>query len=179
MVVASFRVSAPGSVTLHGFSGVTGLAACLEFAGQGCSPGAVAFNPIFWTISAADLAHHADYDIKVSANLGRGGLSFGWNGPHRVTISNLPMPGGCTAATGYSTGCGVRFRFTSAAGSLTVAAGGDLHLKVRDKATGTVACDVHFAGSATCPLSVGGDWTGYLYPQTSAPGSVTMTVSWP
>ena len=78
--------------------------------------------------SAADLAHHADYDIKVSANLGRGGLSFGWNGPHRVTISNLPMPGGCTAATGYSTGCGVRFRFTSAAGSLTVAAGGDLHL---------------------------------------------------
>lgn len=165
---------------MHAFSGVTGLAACLEFAGQGCSPSAVPFDPIFWTITADDLAHHADYDIRLSANLGGGGLSFGWNGPHSITVANLPMPGPCTAMTGYTTGCGVRFRVTSGAGALTVAAGpGSLHLKVVDKATGVVACDVHFVGSVTCSVPVSGQWTGYLYPETSAPGSTTMTANWP
>jgi hypothetical protein len=176
-LTARFRVTAPGSVTLHGFGSIGGLVACLGTAARGCGPGGLP-NPAFWTITADDLAHQTDY-VVVANVPGGGALDIGWNGSHGITITNLPIGGGCSSSTGYQAGCGVRFR-VSASGSMTVNAATNLHLKVRDKASGTIAYDHALsAGSASFPLGAG-SWTGYLYHEAAGPPSGTnLVVIWP
>jgi hypothetical protein len=190
-LVARFDVASPGSVSLHAFPvgassyDTSSLRACLEFAGQAaCNP--VPFpNPAYWTVSANDLAHHTGYQLRVAPTVSSGpllGIDVSWNGSHHLSLSGLDLAGGCTASTGYSAGCGVRFKFTNgAAGTATISAGpGLLHLKVRDKASGTVACDTKFSGSTTCALPTATQWTGYLYPETGQPTSpASMTIDWP
>ncbi len=179
VVVAGFHISSPGAVSAHAFAGLAGLVACLRVAGGSCTPTAVP-NPAFWTINGEDLTHAAEYEIQVQLpGNGLGGLDFGWNGPRHTQVSGVKMTGSCSAAAGYAAGCGLRFR-VQAGRSMTVAAGqGDLHLKVRDKVTNAVAFDHRLPGSASFSLPDVGLWTGYLYPETSAPASlVTVVVDW-
>ena len=179
VVVAGFHVSSPGAVSAHAFAGLAGLVACLRVAGGSCTPTAVP-NPAFWTINGDDLAHATDYETQVQLpGSGLGGLDFGWNGPRHTQVSGVRMTGSCSAAAGYAAGCGLRFR-VQAGRSMTVAAGqGDLHLKVRDKVTNAVAFDHRLPGSASFSLPDVGLWTGYLYPETSAPAYlVTVVVDW-
>ena len=192
-VVATFNVSSAGSVSLHAFPEgsstypIGSLLACLEYGGQAaCSPAAFP-NPAYWTLSAIDLAQHQSYRLRVVGTTGPGGqligMDFGWNSAHHITLSGIDLPGGCSGATGYTAGCGIRFKFTAAAaGNLAVAVspGVEIHLKVQDKSTGTVACDVKFIGSTGCPLPSPAQWTGHLYPQTGqAVNPATLSLNWP
>jgi hypothetical protein len=191
-VVATFGVWSAGSVSLHAFPDgssaypVGSLLACLEFAGQAaCSPAAFP-NPAYWTVSAADLAQHQSYRLRVVGTVAPGGqlvgMDFGWNGAHHISLAGLDLPGGCSGATGYAAGCGMRFKVTAGAGSLAVAVapGVEIHLKVQDKSTGTVACDVKFVGSAGCALPYGALWTAHLYPQSGqAVPYATVSLNWP
>jgi hypothetical protein len=187
-----FDVGSPGAVSLHVFTAgsvtydTNTLGACLEFAGESpCNPAPFP-NPAYWSISANDLAHHGGYQIRVSPRASSGallGLDVAWNGSRHIALSGLDLAGGCTHTTGYKAGCGLRFEFTnSAAGTAGISAGpGLLHLKVKDKSSGAVACDTKFTGSAACPLpDPPRKWTGYLYPEDGQPISpAAMTLGWP
>ena len=192
-VLATFTVSSAGSVSLHAFPEgsssypIGSLLACLQYAGQTCSPAAFP-NPAYWTVSAIDLTQHQAYQLRVVGTTAPGGqligMGFGWNGAHRLTLAGIDLPGQvCSGATGYTAGCGIRFKFTAAAaGNLAVAVspGVEIHLNVQDKSTGTVACDVKFIGSTGCPLPSPAQWTGHLYPQTrQAVNPATLTLNWP
>ena len=191
-VVATFSVSSAGSVSLHAFPEgsstypLGSLLACLEFAGQAaCSPGPFP-NPGYWTVSAIDLAQHQSYRLRVVGTVAPGrqlvGMDFGWNGPHHISLAGIDLPGGCSGATGYTAGCGIRFKVTAGAGNLAVyvAPAVEIHLKVQDKSTGTVACDVKFIGSTGCPLPYPALWTGHLYPETGqAVADATVSLNWP
>jgi hypothetical protein len=192
-VAATFSVSSAGSVSLHAFPEgsssypIGSLLACLEFVGQAaCSPAAFP-NPAYWTVSAADLAQHQSYRLRVVGTASPGGqlvgMDFGWNGAHHVTLSGIDLPGQvCSGATGYTAGCGIRFKVTAGAGNLGVAVspGVEIHLKVQDKSTGTVACDVKFIGSTGCALPSPALWTGHLYPQTGqAVTWASLSFNWP
>ena len=190
-LVETFSVTSAGSVSLHAFpSGsssynVSSLRACVQYQGeQPCAPTAFP-NPAYWTISSGDLQQHRTYQLRVMATVSSNGqlvgLDVGWNGPHSVSISGLDLPGGCSGSSGYATGCGVRFRFNAGPGTATVSAGpGTLHLKMKDKSTGTVACDTKFTGSAACSIPYAASWTGYLYPEAGQPvPGASMTLAWP
>ncbi len=177
---------------LHAFPGgsssypLGGLLACLEYAGQAaCSPAAFP-NPAYWTVSATDLAQHHSYRLRVVGTVAPGGqlvgMDFGWNGAHDLSLAGIDLPGGCTGATGYSAGCGLRFKVSPAAGNLavSVAPGVEIHLKVQDRSTGMIACDVKFVGSTGCALPYPALWTGHLYPQSGqAVAYATVSLSWP
>lgn len=191
-LVVRFDVASSGSVSLHAFPvgsssyDIGTLRACLEFAGQAsCNPGPFP-NPAYWTVSANDLAHHSGYQLRVAPTVSTGpllGIDVSWNGSHQIALSGLDLAGGCSAAGGgYSAGCGVRFKFTNVApGRASISAGpGLLHLKVRDKSSGTTACDTKFSGSITCDLPSAAQWTGYLYTETGQPNSpASMNIGWP
>jgi hypothetical protein len=163
------------------------LLACLEYTGQAwCNPAPFP-NPAYWTISANDLAQHQSYRLRVVGTAQPGGqligMDFGWNGPHRIGLNGIDLPGQvCSGATGYTAGCGIRFKVTAGAGNLgvAVAPGVEIHLKVQDKSTGTVACDLKFIGATGCALPYSALWTGHLYPQTGqAVNPATLTLNWP
>jgi hypothetical protein len=191
-VVAILNVSGAGSVSLHAFPEgsssypIGSLQACLEFTGQAaCSPAPFP-NPAYWTVSANDLAQHQSYRLRVVGIAAPGGqlvgMDFGWNGAHHITLSGIDLPGGCSGATGYTPGCGIRFKVAAGPGNLgvAVAPGVEIHLKVQDKSSGTVACDVRFVGSTGCTLPSYATWSGHLYPQTGqAVNPATLSVNWP
>ena len=191
-VAATFNVWSAGSVSLHAFPEgsssypIGSLLACLEYAGQAaCNPAAFP-NPAYWTISAADLAQHQSYRLRVVGTVAPGGqlvgMDFGWNGAHHLSLAGIDLPGGCSGATGYTAGCGLRFKVTAGAGNLDVAVAPavEIHLKVQDKSTGAVACDVKFVGSAGCALPNVALWTGHLYPETGqAVPYTTASLNWP
>ena len=191
-VVATFSVSSPGSVSLHVFPEgsssypIGSLSACLEYTGQAwCNPAPFP-NPAYWTISATDLAQHQSYRLRVVGSANQGGqlvgMDFVWNGPHRLGLNGIDLPGGCSGATGYTAGCGMRFKVSAGAGNLGVAVAPavEIHLKVQDKSTGTVACDVKFIAATGCALPSSAMWTGHLYPQSGqAVNPATLTLSWP
>jgi len=193
-LVATFSVSLPGSVTLHAFPEgsssypVGSLLACLEFTGQAaCSPASFP-NPAYWTVSASDLAQHQSYRLRVVGTVSPGGqlvgMDFGWNTAHHISLAGLDLPGGCSGPTGgYTAGCGIRFKLTAAfAGNLAVAVTTEveLHLKVQDKSTGTVACDLKFVGSSPPCGLYATLWTGHLYPETGQPvPSTSLSLNWP
>jgi hypothetical protein len=191
-LVAGFAMASPGSVSLHGFPAGTGgydigtLRACLEFKGQApCSPAPFP-NPAYWTVSADDLAHHGEYQLRVSPTLSSGallGIDLGWNGSHHTALSGFNLRGGCSAAaTGYQAGCGLRLKINGGPGTAAVSAGpGLLHLKVKDKSTGTVACpSTKFTGSTTCALPDSRQWTFDLYPENGvAISPASITIDWP
>jgi len=114
-VLATFSVSSAGSVSLHAFPEgsssypIGSLLACLQYAGQTCSPAAFP-NPAYWTVSATDLTQHQAYQLRVVGTTAPGGqlfgMDFGWNGAHRLTLAGIDLPGGCSGATGYTAGCG-------------------------------------------------------------------------
>jgi hypothetical protein len=158
------------------------LRACLEFAGQApCGPTPFP-NPAYWTVSAGDLAHHSGYQLRVVATAsGLLGIDVGWNGSHHLALSGLVLGGGCSAAsTGYSAGCGLRFKFAAGTNTVISAGPNQLHLKVKDKASPTVACNGKFIGSTTCSLpNPPREWTGYLYPENvQPPTGASMTIDW-
>ena len=175
-MVATFTVSSPGPVSVHGFGSVTALDACLDN-GQGCAPGQIP-NPGYWTLSADDLAHSNRYTIRASVP-GGAGLDIGWNGPKSLAISGLGMSGGCGTG-GYQVGCGVRLRLTTS-GNVSVSAGdGKFHTKARDKVAGTVvpaSGDTSFIGSTTLSLPHSAAWTVYLW--SDGPRTGWMSISWP
>jgi len=192
-LVAKFDVSSAGSVSLHAFPDsstypVNTLLACFEYVGQAaCNPAGFP-NPAYWTISAGDLAHYQSYQLRVVGTVAPGGrlvgMDFGWNSAHHLSLAGVDLPGVvCSGAGGYVAGCGVRFKLTSGSGgnlAAGVAPAVEIHLKVQDKSTGTVACDVKFFSSTGCPLPYAALWTGHLYPETgqAVPWSY-VSFSWP
>lgn len=176
-IIASFSVNGAGTVSLHGFGSIGGLSACLEY-GQGCSPVSVP-NPAYWTLTSDDLAHvGTNFRIRVNLPGGLAGIDVGWNGSHALSLSNVGMNG---STSGYTAGAGVRYRVaTGGTVSVSSGAGGAFHLKARDKATGAVvppSGDITFAGSASISLAPPDTWTIYLWSESAA--NASPTISWP
>jgi hypothetical protein len=176
LVAATFSVTSPGPVYLHGFGSVSALIGCLG-PGPNCSPGQIP-NPGYWTLNADDLAHSTTYTIRVSVP-GNAGLDFGWNGPKTLAMSGLGMNGAC-ATGGYQLGCGVRLRLNTAGTVSMSASPVRFHTKARDKAAGAVvpaSGDTSFTGSTTLSLPHSAAWTVYLW--SDGPASAWMSISWP
>lgn len=173
-IVASFTVGGAGTVSLHGFGSIGGLTACLEY-GQGCTPGSVP-NPAYWTLSADDIGHVGrNFRIRIYLPGSGAGIDVGWNGSHTLTLSNLYMGG---STSGYGAGAGVRYRVTTGGVSVSSGAAGRFHLKGRNKTTGTVVPangDIGFSGSGSTGLSPYGSWTVYLWPDSAATASPTIS----
>lgn len=109
-------------------------------------------------------------------------MHIGWNGRDRAVLGGLRLPGGCTATTGYKQGCGMRAHFDlGVGGPVTVAtATSGLHVKIKDKTTGTKLASGTLNGSLTTTLPASHEYSLYLFPDNgSVVGSMSLSLTWP
>lgn len=189
-IIVDVTQDRPGAVYMNGFAATAGfpmgaLRACVQpAAGPTCTPVAVP-DPGYWAVTATDVAHSTRYQLVVTvaqSSTALLGLHVGWEGPHRATVGNLALPGGCTTTSGYRPGCGVRAHVDLGAGgpvTLSSATSG-LHVTVKDKTSGAKLASTTLRGSITTTVPAGHEWSMHLLPADGSPVSgVSLTVTWP
>ncbi|GAC1440021.1 MAG: hypothetical protein NVSMB55_03230 [Mycobacteriales bacterium] len=191
VITVSMSVAKPSSVylkrsasTAAGFP-LSSVRACLaQIGSRRCTPRTVP-NPAFWPVSAADLRRTHRYQLVVVVTTPTAALlelRAGWTGPGRVSVAGLRLPGGCTGATGYRAGCGVKSHLTLRTGggvTLSSATAG-LKANVKDKTTGQKLASQILRGSLTTSLPAGHEWSLHLFPHDGGPvSSMSLSISWP
>lgn len=162
------------------------LHSCVEYVGERpCTPVATP-QPAYWAVTAADLARHTRYRVRVLATANSSllaGMRVAWSGPDDVTVAGAALPGGCQAnvGKGYVAGCGLKYKLVTTGPTALIVTTATTGLQISLKNTTSNA--KVYSGPLVSPQSMqvpsAGEWTGHLYPTNGSPvASTTVTFSW-
>lgn len=195
-LLAAFTMTSPGAIVFDAHTATSSagsgtyptaaLHACVEFTGEApCHPVPTP-QPGYWSVTAADLAQHHQYRLRILATATSAllaGVHVGWRGPGQLVVSGVRLPGGCQAAVGkgYVAGCGLKYKVLASGPeqfSTTTSTSG-LQLSMKNTVTNAKVYSGPLGSPQQLQIPAAGDWSGHLYPTDGTPVSdLTFTMAW-